>query len=94
MKIEREEALKIAYISRISIKEEEIDPLIRQLQDVLSYAARVTQVADELEDQPSSRNVNFFREDVALNCDSESLLERAPEREENYFVVPTILDIK
>ena len=67
MKITREEALKIAYISRISLKEEEIDPLIEQLAAVLSYAERVTQVADELEDKPSNRNVNFLREDVIVN---------------------------
>ena len=94
MKITKEEALKIAYISRISLKDNEIDPLIEQLEAVLSYAERVTQVADELDDQPSNRNVNFFREDVIVKCDPKPILERAPEREEDYFVVPKILDKK
>jgi aspartyl-tRNA(Asn)/glutamyl-tRNA(Gln) amidotransferase subunit C len=94
MKITKEEALKIAYISRISLKDSEVDPLIEQLEAVLSYAERVTQVADELDDQPSNRNVNFFREDVIVKCDPKPILERAPEREEDYFVVPKILDKK
>ncbi|MFT6765139.1 MAG: aspartyl-tRNA(Asn)/glutamyl-tRNA(Gln) amidotransferase subunit C [Alteromonas naphthalenivorans] len=94
MKITKEEAIKIASISRIALKDSEIDPLIKQLEAVLSYAERVTQVAAELDDQPSNRNVNFLREDVVVKCDPEPILERAPEREENYFVVPKILDKK
>lgn len=94
MKITREEALKMASISRIALKDSEIEPLMRQLEAVLSYAERVTQVADELKDQPSNRNVNFLREDVVVKCDPKPILERAPEREEDYFVVPKILDKK
>jgi len=94
MKITKEEALKIAYISRIALKDSEIDPLIKQLEAVLSYAERVRQVAAELDDQPSNRNVNFVREDVVAKCNPNPILERAPEREENYFVVPKILDNK
>jgi len=94
MKIDRNEALKIASISRISLQEDEIDGVVKQLQDVLSYAERVMQVADEFEDQPSNKNVNFLREDVVVKADAQALLERAPEREEDYFVVPNILDSK
>lgn len=91
MKIDRKEALKIASISRISLQEHEVDGIIKQLQDVLSYAERVMQVADELEEQPSNKNVNFLREDVVNGGDAQALLERAPEREEDYYVVPNIL---
>ena len=94
MKISREEALKIASISRISLLEEEIEPLLKQLEDVLSYAERVAQVAEELKDQPSNKNVNFLREDVSVRSNGQEILERAPEREEDYFVVPRILDKK
>lgn len=94
MKITKEEALKIAKISRIAIKDSEIDPLVEQLESVLSYAERVTQVAAELDNQPSNRNVNFLREDVVVKQSPEPILDRAPEREENYFVVPKILDNK
>lgn len=94
MKITKEEVLKIANISKIALQEEEIDALIRQLQDVLTYAECVKKVANELMDQPSNKNVNFFREDVAVKTDPETVLDRAPEREESYFVVPKILDSK
>lgn len=94
MKITREEVLKIADISKIALHEDEIDALTRQLEEVLSYAECVKKVANELIDQPSNKNVNFFREDVVVKSKPEDVLSRAPEREGNFFVVPKILDNK
>lgn len=94
MKITKDEVLKIAAISRIAIHEEEIQGFVKQLEDVLSYAECVKKLAEETIDQPSNTNVNFFREDVVAKFDSEGILAQSPEREENYFVVPKILDTK
>jgi aspartyl-tRNA(Asn)/glutamyl-tRNA(Gln) amidotransferase subunit C len=94
MKISKEEVIKIAQISRIAIRPEEVESLTQQLQDVLSYAQLVKDVANQLLDQPSNRNINFLRDDVVVKTDSEIVLSRCPEREENYFVVPKILDNK
>lgn len=94
MKISKEEVIKIANISKIALKEEEIEPLVKQLEDVLSYAQCVKKVADELVDQPSNKNVNFLREDVIVRTDAQTVLGQAPEREGDFFVVPKILDNK
>jgi aspartyl-tRNA(Asn)/glutamyl-tRNA(Gln) amidotransferase subunit C len=89
--ITKEEVLKIAHMSRITIHEDEIDPLIKHLESVLSYAARVGQVATA-EQAPLSQNINVFREDVAIPFNAERIKQEAPEIEENYFVVPAILE--
>lgn len=94
MEITREEILKIASISKIALKEEEIEGLIEQIEEVLSYAQSVKEVASKVVGIPSNTNVNSFREDVVSKFDSEAILKRAPEREGNYFVVPKILDTK
>lgn len=94
MSISREEALKIAYISRLSLEEHEIEPVLKQLTEVLAYAQRVQDLATELEEQPSNKNVNFMRDDLVQPSHPEILLSRAPEREDQYFVVPRILDTK
>jgi len=94
MNITKEEILKIAKISKIEIREDEIEGLMQQLQEVLNYAECVKKVAGELMDQPSNKNVNFFREDVVVKTDSEKILKQSPEREGDYFVVPKILDSK
>ncbi len=90
-KISKEEILKLARISKVDIHEDEIVPLLKQLQDVLSYAERVKEVALEVE-EPSIKNVNVFREDVVVKSDPEPILSCSPQREEDYFVVPAILE--
>lgn len=89
--ITKEEVLKIAKMSRITIHEDEIEPLIKHLESVLAYAARVGQVATS-QQAPLPQNVNVFREDVVIPCDAERIKKEAPEIEEDYFVVPAILD--
>lgn len=90
-KISRDEVLKIAHMSQIALREEEIDVLKTQLEQVLTYAERVTEVATHIE-EPSTKQNNVFREDVVVLQDPEPILAQAPEREGNYFVVPKILE--
>lgn len=90
-KVTREEILKIARISKLDIHKDEIESLILQIEQVLSYAERVKEVAADVQ-EPSTKNVNIFREDVIVRTDNEPILAQAPEREGNYFVVPMILE--
>lgn len=89
-KISKEEVLKIARMSHVEVHENELKPLMEQLEQVLSYAQRVTEVAAQIE-EPSTRNINVFREDVVVKQDPELILSQAPLREGDYFVVPVIL---
>ena len=90
-KISKEEVLKIAQISSLDIHEDEIPALTKQLQSVLSYAERVTEVAADAQ-EPSVKKVNVFREDVVIKSDPREILDCAPEREQDYFVVPAVLE--
>jgi len=91
MKITREEVLKLARLSRVGVHENEISPLVNELEQVLGYAERITQVAADVE-EPSTKNVNVLREDVVVPQPAKPILAQAPEREGNYFVVPAILE--
>ncbi len=93
IKITKEELLKIAQISQLRLNEDEIEPLIGQIQAVLTYAERVQEVAGDIA-LPSNKNVNVLREDVIVRTSSQPILEQAPEREEDYFVVPKIIENK
>jgi len=90
-KISREEVLKIAKMSQVGIHEDEIEAYMHQLEQVLSYAERVKEIASEVE-EPSNRLVNVFRDDVIDKTDPEPILDQAPVREGDYFVVPVILE--
>lgn len=89
--ITKEEVLKIAHMSRITIHEDEIEPLTKHLEAVLSYAARVGQVATA-QQELLPQNTNVFREDVAIPFNAARIIQEAPEVEENYVVVPAILE--
>lgn len=90
-RITKEEVLKIAKLSHIQIHDAEIASLSAHLDAVLSYAARVQEIATEV-DVPLSKNVNVFREDVIEKSDADLVLSRAPESEAHYFVVPAIIE--
>lgn len=89
--ITQEEVLKIAKISHITLREDEIAQLTQELEAVLSYAARVQEIASQIE-EPLTKNVNIFREDVVVPSHPETILAQAPSREEDYFVVPAIIE--
>jgi len=91
--ITREELLKIARISNLQLDEQEIPVLIKQIEDVLTYAACVQEIVKfGNAEEPLAKNSNVFRPDVVIKTDPETILDRAPERERNYFVVPVILE--
>ena len=91
--ISKEEVLKIAGMSALSIHEDEIDILVTQLESVLSYAERVREVAHGVE-EVSNKQVNVLREDIVIKTDPQPIMAQAVETESNLFVVPAILDGK
>ena len=92
-KITKEEALKIAAFTKLTIAHDEIDSIVKQLQDVLAYAERVQDMAKDV-NIPSTKNINRQRQDIAISFDSRKILDQAPEEQDNYFVVPQILENK
>ncbi len=94
MNITKEEVIKIAEISRLSLSDNEIEKILKQLEEVLGYAQRVKDIADQAEQQPSYKNINVMRQDVVEPSCPESVLACAPEAEEHFFVVPRIVNSK
>jgi len=90
-KITKEEVLKIASFTKLTIEEDEIDSIVKQLQDVLAYAERVQDMAKDI-DIPSTKNINRQRQDVVVAFDAMKILSQAPDEQDNYFVVPKIVE--
>lgn len=89
--ITQEEILKIARMSRITLTQEETEKMQSHIEAVLSYAACVQDVARD-SDTLLYKNSNVERDDIIAQSNTEDILKQAPEREENYFVVPTIIE--
>lgn len=90
-KITKEEVLKIARMSKMTLHESEIEKIITELDAVLSYAERVSEIASDVEINVE-KNINKFRDDQVVPTDYQPIMSQAPSSEDNYFIVPKILD--
>lgn len=91
--ISKEELLNLARLSRLELEEHEISSLMQQIESVLQYAQRVQEMAHG-DSMPLElkKNSNVMREDVVIPTDPAPLLAQAPACEQDYFVVPVILE--
>ncbi len=90
--ITREEVLKLAKTADLTFTEEELTDLVKRLESVIDYASYLREIAEQAEGSATLPKLsNVTREDVVKPVPVEPLLELAPEREEDYYVVPVIL---
>ena len=87
----KEELLKLARLSALSLSPKEEESLRDQLQKTLSYIDELESYSSTMERAPE-KNINVFREDKAVEKDSNQILAQAPDTQDTYFVVPKILD--
>ena len=95
MKIDKNTTLKIAKLSRIKIKDDEVDELSTQLSSIVSWVEQLNEVnTDNVE--PLS-NVSMtklpLRKDIGnIKDNSKEVLLNAPDKLENYFAVPKVVE--
>jgi aspartyl/glutamyl-tRNA(Asn/Gln) amidotransferase C subunit len=91
--ISHEELLHIADLSALRIAPEEEASFCSQIDTILAYVDQITSIQ---EDGSGERvcNVNVLHDDVPQQFDSKLLLERSPNHDSAFFVVPKILDEK
>ncbi|GLY72787.1 Asp-tRNA(Asn)/Glu-tRNA(Gln) amidotransferase subunit GatC [Actinoallomurus iriomotensis] len=93
--ITRDEVAHLARLSRLALREDELDHLAGQLGDIISAVARVQEVAAQ-DIPPTSHALpltNVFRTDeVRPGLTPEQALAAAPAAEQQRFKVPRILD--
>lgn len=95
MEISKEEILHIAKLASLKIKDEEIEEYRKNLQDILNFAKTIDKInTDNLEEtNGATANVNFLREDEVKEFeDKESLMQNAPDKENNMFKIPKVLN--
>jgi len=95
LKIDKNTTLKIAKLSRIKIKDDEIQELSSQLSSILDWVEQLNEV-DTKNIEPLS-NVSKaelpLRKDIEESSDnSEKILSNAPDKLENFFAVPKVVE--
>ena len=91
MAIDREQLLHVAHLARLELREDEIERLQGQLNDILAAVSKVSEL--DLADVPPTSHpldvVNVWAADEPHEClPVEEALRNAPEREGDFFKVP------
>jgi aspartyl-tRNA(Asn)/glutamyl-tRNA(Gln) amidotransferase subunit C len=85
----------VALLARLQLTEQEKKLFARQLKNTIDYINKLNEL-DTTEIEPTAHVLpveNVFREDdlsPSLSCDR--ALQNAPEREDNFFLVPRIIE--
>lgn len=94
MEVSKEEILHIAKLANIKIDENEIENYRENLQEILNFTKTLNNVNTENVDEALSgtNSFNVFREDKIIEFeDKELLLQNAPEKENNMFKIPKVI---
>ena len=95
MAITREEVLHVARLARLSLPEAEVERLREQLSAILDYVKQLDRL-DTRDVVPTSHALEMgtpFRDDVVEPFgDREALLANAPDRQNDCFRVPRIIE--
>ena len=95
MKIDKNTTLKIAKLTRLKIKDNEIAELSSQLSSILDWVEQLDEVNTSKVEPLSNVSMSELplRKDEKVDDDkSNEILSNAPEKLENYFVVPKVVD--
>ena len=94
MKITPQEVSHVADLARLYMSQEEIDAMAKQLDDILTYVAKLNEL-DTGSIVPTTHAisiVNAFREDEEkLSLEREKTLANAPQQNSESFVVPKVI---
>jgi aspartyl-tRNA(Asn)/glutamyl-tRNA(Gln) amidotransferase subunit C len=86
----KEEVLRIAKIAKLSVKDDEVEQLIKDMSTIIDYADAINSVVEdsELEFDDINNIANAFNEDIVLESyDRDEILKNREGGEKGYFVV-------
>jgi aspartyl-tRNA(Asn)/glutamyl-tRNA(Gln) amidotransferase subunit C len=94
MKITPQEVSHVADLARLHMSQEEIEALARQLDDILTYVAKLNELDTEaiVPTTHAISIVNAFRDDeMKPSLVREKALANAPQQNGESFVVPRVI---
>jgi aspartyl-tRNA(Asn)/glutamyl-tRNA(Gln) amidotransferase subunit C len=86
---------KLEKLSSLEIKEEQRHELKSQIENIITFVDSLSELDDRLEaiEFPRVDRQLPFREDIPIKNDViNSIMKNAPKSEENFFVVPKIIE--
>ena len=87
--VTHEDVLQMARLSKLYIKEEELDALTKDMDNIIAFAETISAAQCEQTNFDNINNLsNVLREDgVVPSYDREEILKNAESQDEGYFLV-------
>lgn len=95
MKIDRTQLDKIAHLAQLEFDEKDAEKIMKDMSAIVEWVDKLKEVDTEgIEPLTSmSHEINSFREDeVKEHLPRELALKHAPEKDNDYFKVPKVLN--
>ena len=95
MEFDRKSLLKLGKLARISISDDKLNNLSKDLNSILEFVDQLKEIKTDQVD-PTSNSLNQkleVRDDkVDTKNSAEDILENAPEKEMDFFVLPKVIE--
>ena len=95
MEFDKKSLLKLGKLARISISDDKLNNLSKDLNSILEFVDQLKEIKTDRVD-PTSNSLNQkleVRDDkVDAKNSAEDILENAPEKEMDFFVVPKVIE--
>ncbi|SVB21809.1 uncharacterized protein METZ01_LOCUS174663 [marine metagenome] len=95
MGFDKKNLLKLGKLARISINDDKLGSLGEDLNSILKFVDQLQEIkTDEIDPTSNSLEQTLLsREDIIEKInESEDVLENAPEKEMNFYVVPKVIE--
>lgn len=95
MKIDKDTLQKIAHLSRLEIRTEDEEKMLKDLSAMVTFVEKLNEVnTDGVEPLTTmSQEVNALREDVVKqDLTHEEILKNSPVKDKDFFRVPKVLE--
>ena len=95
MEFDKNSTLKLAKLARLSLNDEQLDSLEKDLTSIVSFIDQLKEINTDKID-PTSNSLNqdlILRDDIVENeLSNEDLLRNVPDSELGFFVVPKVIE--
>lgn len=95
MSVDASTVRRIAHLARIAVAEDEIDHLKRELNAILAWVEQLDEVKVEGVDPMTSVTPMTMKKRADIVTDggiAEDIVKNAPASEENFFLVPKVVE--
>jgi aspartyl-tRNA(Asn)/glutamyl-tRNA(Gln) amidotransferase subunit C len=95
MSLDKETVKNIAFLARIKVPEQDLEPLAGELSHIIGWVEQLGEVDTEgVEPMTSVADMELFRREDVISDGGvpEKVMANAPDREENFYTVPKVVE--